>query len=71
MLAEENWDEIADFWRILELNLARRHGASPVHSLEEIQLLHDRFPDEILLDGRQDRRRAGRRDACCSSRAPS
>lgn len=49
VLAEENWDAIADFWRILELNLARRHGASPVHALEEIQLLRDRFPDAILL----------------------
>jgi hypothetical protein len=47
--AEENWNDIADFWRILELNLSRRHDASPVHSLDEIMLLHDLFPDEILL----------------------
>jgi hypothetical protein len=47
--AEENWDDIAGFWRILELNLSRRHDASPVHSLDEIRLLHDMFPDEILL----------------------
>jgi hypothetical protein len=46
---QENWDKIAGFWRILEENLARRHGTSPVHSLEEIQLLHQRFPDEIIL----------------------
>jgi hypothetical protein len=46
---QENWDEIASFWRILEQNLARRHGASPVHSVAEIQILHDRFPDAIVL----------------------
>jgi len=45
----ETWDEIAAFWRVLELNLARRHGAAPVHSLDEIQMLHDRFPEDILL----------------------
>jgi hypothetical protein len=49
VIAEENWNEIAAFWRILELNLASRHGASPVHSLDEIRLLHDLFPDDILL----------------------
>ena len=47
--AKEDWGQIAAFWRVLELNLARRHGASPVHSLDEIELLHDRFPSEILL----------------------
>jgi hypothetical protein len=46
---QESWDEIAGFWRILENNLASRHGASPVHSLAEIQILHERFPDAILL----------------------
>lgn len=46
---EQGWDEIAAFWRILELNLSHRHGVSPVHSLAEIRLLHERFPEEILL----------------------
>lgn len=46
---EQGWNEIGAFWRILELNLSSRHGASPVHSLAEIRLLHERFPDEILL----------------------
>ena len=46
---QQTWCEIAGFWRILELNLARRHGSSPVHSFEEIRLLHDRFPNQILL----------------------
>jgi hypothetical protein len=46
---EEGWTEIGAFWQILEQNLARRHGAVPPHTLPEIQLLHDRFPDEIIL----------------------
>jgi Acetyltransferase (GNAT) domain len=46
---EENWGEVAAFWRILEQNLACRHGVSPVHSLAEIQLLRDRFPESVLL----------------------
>ncbi|MDQ2810855.1 MAG: GNAT family N-acetyltransferase [Actinomycetota bacterium] len=46
---EQCWEEIDAFWRILELNLSRRHGASPVHSLAEIRLLRERFPDKILL----------------------
>lgn len=45
----EDWAAAAAFWPVLEENLARRHGTSPVHSLAEIQLLHDRFPDQILL----------------------
>jgi hypothetical protein len=33
------------FWKtILEPNLWSRHKVKPVHSLEEIQLLHERFP---------------------------
>ena len=45
----EDWAAAVAFWSVLEQNLARRHGTSPVHSLAEIQLLHDRFPDQILL----------------------
>ncbi|MDB5815382.1 MAG: family N-acetyltransferase [Rhodocyclales bacterium] len=37
------------FWRVLADNLAERHDAKPVHSLQEIQLLASRFPDEIAL----------------------
>jgi hypothetical protein len=39
----------ASFWRLLEGVLAERHGASPVHSLTEIELLAGRFPEEIAL----------------------
>jgi hypothetical protein len=46
---EEDWDDIAGFWRVLEHNLASRHGASPLHSVAEIQMLHERFPDAVLL----------------------
>jgi Acetyltransferase (GNAT) domain len=46
---EESWDDIAGFWQILEANLARRHGAVPVHSLEEINTLRRWFPRDILL----------------------
>jgi hypothetical protein len=46
---EESWNDIAGFWGVLEANLARRHDTSPVHSLAEIQLLHDLFPEDIVL----------------------
>lgn len=42
----QNW---AGYWRLLEAVLAGRHGAAPVHSLAEIELLAARFPDEIAL----------------------
>jgi len=44
----EKW---AVFWEILEQNLARRHQARPVHSLDEIRLLASRFPERIRLFG--------------------
>ena len=34
---------------LLEKCLRERHGASPVHSAAELQLLKDRFPDNIRL----------------------
>jgi hypothetical protein len=37
------------FWLILEENLLQNHHVSPVHSLDEIKLLHGRFPKNILL----------------------
>jgi hypothetical protein len=46
---EENWAGVAEFWQVLEQNLAYRHGVSPVHSLAEIQMLRDRFPEDISL----------------------
>lgn len=39
------------FWSILSDVLMRLHGAKPVHSAEEIDLLSNRFPDNIRLYG--------------------
>ena len=41
--------DYAAFWEVLETNLRERHGARPVHSLSEMELLHARFPSHILL----------------------
>ena len=39
----------AGFWDVLTFNLQHKYGATPVHSLQEIELLHARFPDHIRL----------------------
>lgn len=39
---------VEEFWPLLEEVLRARHGAAPTHSLEEVQLLQERFPDQIL-----------------------
>jgi Acetyltransferase (GNAT) domain len=44
-------DEYDRFWAILTANLERRHSVRPAHSLEEIELLASRFPDEVQLFG--------------------
>jgi Acetyltransferase (GNAT) domain len=36
-----------ELWRVLEDNLARKHEVRPVHALEEIGLLADRFPENV------------------------
>jgi hypothetical protein len=41
--------DVAAYWKILSGRLLEAYGASPVHSLAEIQLLHSRFPDHIKL----------------------
>ena len=41
-------DDFAAFWNVLEANLMERHQVHPVHTLEEIQLLHKKFPNNIL-----------------------
>lgn len=48
-------DGVAKLWDVLSKNL-EKHNAEPVHSLDEIILLHERFPKEIefitaLVDG--------------------
>ncbi len=45
-------DDIAllpDLWKVLQGNLERKHGARPVHSVEEITLLAELFPHEIQI----------------------
>lgn len=42
-------DDYAGFWSILSERLQERYGAVPVHSLEEIRLLYERFPENIRL----------------------
>jgi hypothetical protein len=50
-------ERLADFWAVLEQNLASRHGVRPTHSLHEMQLLFSRFPDSIhLVTAQMDRR---------------
>ena len=42
-------EDYAAFWPILEENLHTNHGVKPVHSLDEILLLHQRFPKNVVL----------------------
>lgn len=42
-------DSFAGFWPVLAERLGERHGAKPVHTLDEITLLKSRFPDSIRL----------------------
>lgn len=44
----EETDDFSTFWNeILIPNLQHKHQAKPVHSLEEIELLHSKFPKNI------------------------
>lgn len=42
-------DDLATFWQILDDNLGERYGRRPVHSLDEITLLRNCFPENIRL----------------------
>lgn len=42
-------EDYDSFWHILSDNLLQKFGAKPVHTLDEIGLLHNRFPDCIRL----------------------
>lgn len=42
----DDWDL---FWKILDDNLKNKYGAAPVHTLEEILILKDKFPKNIKL----------------------
>ncbi len=45
----ERSEDFASFWQILIDNLQSNYGVSPVHSLDEIELLHSRFPQQLVL----------------------
>lgn len=38
-----------EFWKVLQSNLVSRHGVKPVHTVDEMLLLHERFPENIVL----------------------
>jgi len=42
-------DDWSRYWQLLSSLLDNRYGTRPVHSLDEIMLLHSRFPDNIRL----------------------
>ena len=42
-------DDLEAFWEILQQNLQEKYEAKPVHSVAEIRLLKDRFPEQIKL----------------------
>ena len=42
-------DDWKGFWKILDDNLKNKYGAAPVHTIDEILLLKDRFPKNIKL----------------------
>ena len=42
-------DDWSAYWAVLEKRLADSHGARPVHTVEEMMLLHSRFPENIRL----------------------
>ena len=48
VIIEESEDYRA-FWQILSDNLRERYGLKPVHTVEEMLLLHRRFPENIRL----------------------
>ena len=45
----ERSDHYEAFWQVLADNLMNKYGVKPVHSLQEIELLHERFPQNIQL----------------------
>ena len=48
-IAVRQTDDFPCFWTILSDNLMSKFGAKPVHTLQEIMLLHERFPQNIQL----------------------
>lgn len=42
-------EDYAGFWQVLCDNLSRTYDSKPVHTLAEMELLHARFPENIVL----------------------
>lgn len=42
-------DNLQDFWKILDNRLRTKHNNKPVHTVEEMMLLKERFPNHIHL----------------------
>lgn len=42
-------DDWQGYWQLLSSLLGERYGTRPVHTLDEMRLLHSRFPDNIVL----------------------
>ena len=42
-------EDFSAFWQILNDNLTSKYEVRPVHSVQELQLLHSRFPEQIRL----------------------
>lgn len=49
LLMREVCDHLEGFWQIVEEVLAERHNTKPVHTIGEMKLLCERFPDNIKL----------------------
>ncbi len=45
----ETTEDFRPFWQILTENLHERYGLKPVHTVEEMELLHQRFPRNIIM----------------------
>ena len=45
----EETGDITAFWHVLDNNLMSKYGVHPVHTIEELELLRSRFPDNIRL----------------------
>ncbi|HEX8351387.1 MAG TPA: GNAT family N-acetyltransferase [Pyrinomonadaceae bacterium] len=43
----EGEQHAAALWEVLAENLRRKYGASPVHTLDEIRLIHSLFPEDV------------------------
>ena len=48
-LTVERSQDFASFMKIVQETLSQRHGVKPVHSAQEMELLAERFPDNIKL----------------------